>query len=371
LQRDTEFGITNPGVVGYNFDAHLAHSDARPDFMPVTSKDIARELNLSQPTVSRILNGDQKHRASTQTRERVWETARRLGYRPNAIARSLRRGRTDIIGVHSGSNYDVRNDFLGAIVGAVQTASADLGYDVLLHRAESGSSTEALFAKLRDGRIDGLILHTNAEDPLVGLLRESSLPVVAVADALPGLTAVTNDDCAGMTGLLEELWRRGYRRFAYLKPHLRLLSVEQRAQVYAEFLRSRGVAAADRLVFESEMEMTEAVLPALLELRRAGGPLAVCCWNDRTAYDLLRNCSAQFVRVPHDLAVAGFDGFRDEKLPARQLLTVGCAWDEVARVALGILVERIEAAAEDESDQPSQQEREIALPAVLLDGDTA
>ena len=339
--------------------------------MPVTSKDIARELNLSQPTVSRILSGDEKHRAAPATRARVWATARRLGYRPNAIARSLRRGRTDIIGVHSGSNYDVRNDFLGTIVGALQCAGAEMGLDVLLHRAESGSSTEALFGKLRDGRVDGLILHTTAQDPLVELLRASSFPVVAVADPLPGLTAVTNDDSAGMTQLLEELWRRGYRRFAYLKPHLSLLSVERRCAVYSQFLESRGVAALDRPIFEGRMEMTEALLPALMEVRRAGGPLAVCCWNDRTAYDLLRQCQAHDVRVPEELAVAGFDGFRDEKLPARQLLTVGCPWQEVTRVALSVLVERIEAAAADDFDAAAHPEQEIQLPGIVLDGDTA
>src|SRR4051794_3534892 len=90
--------------------------------MSITAKDIARELNLSQPTVSRILNGDEAHRAAEGTRQRVMEAAQRLGYQPNAVARSLRRGRTNTIGVHTYGRYDVRNDFLGTIVGALQCA---------------------------------------------------------------------------------------------------------------------------------------------------------------------------------------------------------------------------------------------------------
>lgn len=87
--------------------------------MPVTAKDLARELNLSQPTVSRILSGDSNHRVAAKTRERVLEAADHLGYSPNAIASSLRSGRTDIIGLHTSFDYDVRNDFLGAIVGSL------------------------------------------------------------------------------------------------------------------------------------------------------------------------------------------------------------------------------------------------------------
>src|SRR5258708_36271401 len=106
--------------------------------MSVTAKDIARQLQLSQPTVSRILNGDPKHRVSPSTRERVLEAARRLGYQPNAVARSLRRGRTDIIGLYSNHDYDVRNDFVGTIVGALQRICEQGRLDLLLHSAMYG-----------------------------------------------------------------------------------------------------------------------------------------------------------------------------------------------------------------------------------------
>src|SRR4028119_1082856 len=106
--------------------------------MPITAKDIALELELSQPTVSRILNGDARHRASEATRQRVLETARRLGYRPNAVASSLRRGRTGIIGLHTNHNYDARNEFFGSIIGGLQCACNERGLDLLLHSALHG-----------------------------------------------------------------------------------------------------------------------------------------------------------------------------------------------------------------------------------------
>ncbi|RYX84783.1 LacI family transcriptional regulator [bacterium] len=329
----------------------------------ITAKDIARELNLSQPTVSRILNGDEGHRAAQATRERVWEAAQRLGYQPNAVARSLRRGRTDIIGVHTSHNYDVRNDFLGAIVGALQCACAERHLDVMLHSGLYGSRAETMYGKLRDGRVDGLILHSSAGDPLAELLRESSLPVVAVADALPGFAAVTCDDATGMKALVDLLWSRGHRKFAYLAPHANLPSVEKRRHVFESELQSRGVEAENRVIKRLDFENSA---PVVAELR-AQGPLAVCCWNDKTAYNLLHECLVQGVRVPQEMAVAGFDGLRDEKLPARVLATVRCPWDEVAMRALDVLVQLIESRGENGT---ADIVGEICLPVSVLDGDT-
>lgn len=330
--------------------------------MPVTAKDVARELNLSQPTVSRILSGDSRHRASDATRRRVMETAKRLGYQPNAVARSLRNGRTNVIGVHTNHNYDVRNDFLGTLVGALQCACAEYKLDLMLHNT-LGSPAEAMFNKLRDGRIDGLILHAGSEDPLVGILSRSALPVVAVADSLPGLPAVTCDDVNGMQQLIGVLWEKGHRNFAFLAPPVWLASVEKRQKTLEAELEKRGVPPEARRIITINFEDSAPALPELLEL----SPIAVCCWNDRTAYNLLRECIATGVEVPGQIAVTGFDGFRDDQLPARQLVTVDCPWEDVAATALRCLAKLIDLRQEKKAAPPSE---EICLPVKLLAGDT-
>jgi LacI family transcriptional regulator len=80
---------------------------------------------------------------------------------------------------------------------------------------------------------------------------------------------------------------------------------------------------------------------------------------------LLRACAEQGVRVPEELAVTGFDGFRDEKLPARELVTVACPWEKVAETALEVLMGLIE------GRNDSHKSEEIRLPVTLLSGDTA
>ena len=333
--------------------------------MPVTAKDVARELGLSQSTVSRILNGDAQYRVAADTRGRVVDTARRLGYQPNAVARSLRRGRTNIIGVYTNHDYDVRNDFMGTIVGALQRECEPRNLDLLLHSALHDHSSGDVYGKLRDGRIDGLILHASSDDPLVAVLGNASLPVVSVADLLPHLSGVTSDDADGMAQLIRYLWERGYRRYVYLEPTMPLGSVERRKSAFLANLKTRGLPGDCMHVIGIDFEQTDPVLERLVAL---GPGVVVCCWNDRTAYGLLKSCLDNGIPVPEQLAITGFDGFTSDKIPARALVTVACPWEEVAASAVGLLMQRIEHKGADARSLPPS---EVCLPVKLLPGDTA
>jgi DNA-binding LacI/PurR family transcriptional regulator len=327
--------------------------------MPVTAKDIARELKLTQPTVSRILNGDMRHRASDETRRRVIEAAQRLGYQPNAVASSLRRGRTGIIGLHTNHDYDARNEFFGTIIGGLQRACNAHGLDLLLHSALQGQSAEEMFNRLRDGRVDGLILHSGSDDPLIEMLRKSSLPVVTLPDTHPGLAGVTCDDAQGMKLLIDHLWARGHRQFVMLVPHRVLASVETRRAVFERELKKRKVPAASRRIVRLDFEKVASFFE-VWDKKIA----AVCCWNDRTAYNLLQECAARRVKVPQQLAIAGFDGFLDDKMPGPQLTTIGCPWPDVAAQALLLLIELIE------KRENGAVPHELCLPVTLLEGNT-
>ncbi len=335
--------------------------------MPVTAKSIARELQLSQPTVSRILSGDPRHRVAADTRRRVLETAQRLGYQPNALARSLRRGRTGIVGLYTNHDYDARNNFLGTIIGGLQRGCEAHGLDLLLHSARGGRSAAEMYSTLRDGRIDGLILHANADDPLVAMLGQSPLPVVTVADRLPDLPAVTCDDADGMRQLMAYFWERGLRRFVFVAPDEHLTSVERRCEAFAAEACRYGVPPGDWSILRvCESDLGDTVR----FLRSLPTPCAVACWNDRSAYQLLRECHAQGVAVPDTLAVAGFDGFRSENIPFWNLVTVECPWEEVAARALDLLLTRINATSHSGSSSSLSSAEEVCLPVRLCLGTT-
>ncbi len=327
--------------------------------MPVTAKDVAASLGLSQPTVSRALSAAHQHQIAPETRRRVQEAARRMGYRPNAVARSLRRRRTHIVGFYTsyGSLYS-DNPFLAAIIGGLQRGGDAHRLDLLLHGLYRGWSTDDIYGELLDGRIDGLFLHADPGDPLVARLAASDLPVVALVDALPGLPSAVCDDRGGMAQAVEYLWARGHRHVAFLAPERPPPSVLRRGDTLRECLARRGADAPPSVV--APLTGEGPLLSSVLSL--SPRPTAVCCWNDRAAYMLLRECEEQGVRVPEDLAVVGFDGLPSMTPPARHLVTVAAPWGEVARAAVDALADRMGGSGGAD---------EVCLPVALVSGDTA
>ena len=308
---------------------------------PITAKEIGRQLGLSQPTVSRVLSGASGHRVSSETRQRVLEAAARMGYRPNALARSLRQGRTNIIGFYTGYGYlDARNPFLAELIGGLQRAADPRRQDILLHGIFRGASTDDIYGELVDGRIDGLFIHTHSGDPLVARLQNSSLPVVAIADAIAGIPCVVADDACGTKTLLDYLWEKGHRCIGYVRPVQRFSSVERRYEAFCAWGAARGLSDRDMPVYMVEFEETGPALQAILNSKNR--PTAVCCWNDMAAFDLIYHCSEEGVRVPDDLAVVGFDGLlADPRLSPRALVTVGASWGEVTACAVDLLMRQI------------------------------
>ena len=324
--------------------------------MAVTGKDIARELGISQPTVSRILNGREDARVSDETRARVFEAAQRLGYRPNAIARSLKHGRTHCVGFHSLYDYDARNDFLSSLLGGLQRACAAHHLSLMLLPAWHDQSAQEIALEMHDGRIDGLFLHTGPSDRIVEQVQQASLPVVALADIIPGVTSVAFDNAMGMRLLIEHLRGRGYRRFVFAAPQARLQSVEMRLSAFESLLRDDEVGRVERIDYEA----SEPLLETLRDWRQSDEKFVVCCWNDRTAYHLIAQCWRAGIAVPEQMAVVGFDGFLDTKLPVHQLVTVGGDWDELTRRALEAMSALIA------GETPAN----IVLPVRLFEGDT-
>jgi DNA-binding LacI/PurR family transcriptional regulator len=331
---------------------------------PVTAKDIGRRLGLSQPTISRILSGASGCRVSAATRQRVLEAAAEMGYRPNAIARSLRRRRTNIVGLYCGYGYlDARNPFQAAVIGGLQRAADAHHHDLLIHGVFRGASTDDIYAELMDGRIDGLFVNTYPGDPLISRLRSSALPVVALADALPDLPSVVCDDAGGIRLLVEYLWNKGHRRIAFVHPVQVYDSVEVRRDAFLQAMIERNIPAEDAPIFDVDGENGALALDMLRS--RANPPTAVICWNDLTALGLIRESAAHGFRVPEDLAVVGFDGLLDFRLMSRPLVTVGTDWNEAAAEAMRLLFRRI-------NEGPSTELPSITkMPVHLLSGDTA
>jgi LacI family transcriptional regulator len=329
-----------------------------------TIKDIAVHLGVSNTTVSAVLaHSPSAHvRVSEATRFRVQEAALALRYRPNRVARSLRYQKTNLIGVYSTHGYlDPYTNFTAQVIAGLRRACDVQHKDLLLHGSYPGRSVEEIHAELADGRIDGLILYTQPNDPLVARLTDNSLPVVAVIDQLPGLPSVLADDAGGSRLLAAHLAAQGHRRIFYRSGNPDVISAVVRQAAFEQAAAALGLKITNYARSFPFQGVVDAEM-AWLDLPSQERPTAAVCWNDLTAYSLLSWCRERGVRVPEDLAVVGFDDVAPPHAEPLRLTTIRAPWVKVAAKSVELLVRRIEG-------EPIAAD--TTLPVAFVAGDTA
>jgi DNA-binding LacI/PurR family transcriptional regulator len=336
--------------------------------MPVrraaTLKDVAEEAGVSKVAVSVVLNGSRSNvGVSAATRQRILDSAERLHYRPNAIARSLRRQSTNVIGLYSGSQYAPARGgmFLSQIISGLQDGCDTYSRDLLVHGTFRGQSVDDIYQELANGKIDGLVLHAPGNDALVNLLSDALLPCVVIASPVASLPSVVVDDETGMRLIAEHLHRAGHRWVAFRQSLLGHTSSRRRAASFCDAATELGMRVEMILpgIYENRLSQEETVLLALPRNER---PTAVVCWNDTSAYGLISCCAERGIAIPEDLAITGFNGFALPGVPRWQLTTVCAPWRAVAQKAVDLLVTHING---------EQIPQETMLPVTLEVGDTA
>lgn len=334
-----------------------------PRSKSVTIKDVAQRAGVSLMTVSAVLNGKaSERRISVGTQDRVREIAHELQYRPNAIARSLRRQSTNVIGVYSGLGYlNARNHFISELIGGLQEGCDQHHKDLLLHGTFHERPTDEIYLELLDGRLDGLIVHAAPADPVVERLAASELPVVAVADAIAAAPSVVVDDADGMRQVVAHLAARGHHSIAYLRRQTPSVSDTRRCRAAHDAGARHGMVVRDA----EEIGCTPAnsfPLAEWLQEPTGSRPTAVVAWADSAAHQVIAYCRDRDIRIPDDVAVTGFDGFDLPAAAPKRLTTIRAPWSEVGRMAVATLVARMEG---------STVPLETVLPVQFAAGDTS
>ncbi len=300
----------------------------------VTSRQVADRLGVSQATVSRVLRNVPGYQYSHKTRTRILEEAERLGYRPHAVASSLREGRTRVIGFHNqNSELDAHNIFMAEVIRSLQQACLEISHLLLLHNFAPDVSVSNKLAELTCGRIDGLVVHLQENDPLAKGIAQSGLPVVAIADRVESLPSVACDDDAGVRMAIEHLVERGHERIAFAFSTCPLEAAQARHRAYIQAMEQHGWQPVSIPCSNHDSDATFQALQSVTPR-----PTAVCCWTDVSAVCLIRACNRAGVRVPDDLAVAGFDGLIDSHMMPFNLTTVDVQWARISQTAVNLLM---------------------------------
>jgi LacI family transcriptional regulator len=309
-----------------------------------TLEEIAKLSQVSRSTVSRVINNDPH--VSAPTRERVMAVVQQLDYQPNAVARSLAAGRTQILGliIPAGLANTFHDPFFPVFIRSVVATCSARDYSVMLWLAEPDDERRLVNQVLRNGMLDGLIVTTmHLPEEIVDALLAAGLPFVFAGrytDRRIEASYVDVENRRGAQEAVTHLLRLGCRRVAHITGPLDTTSAQDRLQGYKDALRSRGMRWAPELVAEGDFTESTGyfAMQTLLSLDFD----ALFAANDLTAMGAIRALREAGRRVPEDVAVVGFDDIAVAASADPPLTTVRQPSDRMGAVATETLIDMID-----------------------------
>ena len=268
-------------------------------------KDVAREAGVSVATVSRVFNDS--GRVNEETRRRVRAVAEKLRFWPNGVARSLITNRTHAIGVLL---PDLHGEFFSEVIRGVDLAARHEGLHVLV--SSSHSDTRELVAALRAmrGRIDGLIIMTPEPESIPAIRANAwDCPVVLLGPGgeTPDFDTVALANFEGAYAVVRHLQRLGHRRVATITGPAGNRDAQQRLEGYRVAMREGGVPHTRALEVRGDFTEPAGYQAAQVVLAMKPRPTALFVANDVMAVGALGALREAGLRLPRDMAVAGFD----------------------------------------------------------------
>ena len=307
--------------------------------MRVTIKDIASRLNLSTATVSKVLSGRGGAFISEATRQKVLETAREMGYRPNRVARALVTGKTDIISLWAETLAPYHTEVVNLLMDQMRPH----GFDLIITDMVKHPDWRAYCEKFPQWHVDGIIALDSPR--CVRVYREAN-PMVRTPLVSMGAYYVEEGDFVGVdlyAGAMEavqHLLQVGCRRPAYLVCEYGNHVGDARYDGYMQVMRQAGL---EPLVIVAEHSSRPSARQRMLEyLDEHPCPDGLFCFNDEMAIGAYRALCERGIRVPEEVAIVGCDGILDTEYLERPLSTVVQPVQEMCWLGWQFLFRRME-----------------------------
>jgi len=306
----------------------------------ITLDDIARISGYSKSTVSRALRGDMS--VKSKTREKIEKTAKRLGYTPNIIARSLRSRKTCTIGVVIA---DICNPFFPNVVRGIEDAAREKGYHIILcNTDEEYEKEKEAIETLVQKRVDGLLIAPAQKrfDDLLELKRKD-IPFVLIGRHFDPIQMdyVVSDDVRGAFIATDYLIKKGHKRILFINGPSYISSAKERMMGYKKAFSENELKFDEKLIKEGALKMedgyriTKEMLASKLDFT------AIFAYSDLVAFGIIKALKEKKYKIPNDVAVVGYDninlGFSAE-LP---LTTVHIPKYELGTEGMKLLVTKI------------------------------
>jgi LacI family transcriptional regulator len=316
-------------------------------FEAVTIKDIAKALGLSTSTVSRALRDS--YEISEQTKQLVKEYARKINYSPNPIALSLKEKRSRSIGVMV---CEIANSFFSQVIDGIESIAYNKGYNIIISQSHESYEREVFDLQYLASRsIDGLLISVSTETQDFGHLKAlhaKGFPIVFFDRIVRDIQThkVIVDNFSGAYNIISHLIRNGYTRIANIATSPYLSIAQDRIGGYQQALADHNMPADKSLLkycthggmIYKELEQA---LDQLLRLKHR--PDAIFAASDKLTTGCLRYFQSKKIKVPDEIALAGFSNSELTELLNPSLTVVKQPAFEMGQLATSLLLELIEA----------------------------
>ena len=315
----------------------------------VTMKEIAKKLGVSVSTISRALKDSPE--LHPETKRKIVEMAKEMNYQPNLLAQSLRISRSKTLGVIV---PEITSHFFASCISGIQDHANSRGYNVIICQSnESLDQEKANIRTLVSSQVDGLLIslsrETNRFEHLYDLYnREINFVLFdRVQEDIP-VSKVTFNDAGGAYQVVKHLLENGSRKIVYVSGPEDLYISKKRKEGYLKALKEYGLDEDSSLIKITDLTEAGNIQVAREILKMDPRPDAVFCMIDPVAVDVLTEWKAEGIRIPEDIALAGFTNNPTSAVVEPPLTTVSQPGYEMGKLAATHLLDQLDGIASED-----------------------
>lgn len=329
--------------------------------MAASIKDVAREAGVSIATVSRVLNDVDV--VNEDTKKKVLEAIKKLGYRPNIVARSLKTQRTKTIGILI---PDISSQFYPEIVRGTEDVANIYDYNVMLCNSDSDLDKEKEYLRvLKEKMVDGVLYMSSSLEPeILDLINELELATVLIEskDAEGKLPSVTIDNEAAAYDATKHLIERGNKHIAYIGTSKNANNAwAKRYLGYESALKESSIEVKEELLYFGDLK-SQTGYEAIDKILEKTDIDAIFCASDEIAMGAINALRGKGISVPEDIDVIGFNDIYTASIFYPKLTTISQPMYDMGSVAMRMLIKLIN---HKELDQ-----KHFVLPYILVERDS-
>lgn len=309
--------------------------------MDIKIKDVARAAGVSVTSVSRVLNQEQY--VSEEIKRKVNQAIKDLGYTPSHIARSLKRKKTNLIGVIVSN---ITSNFFSTILSSIEETVDQHHYNLVVCNIMENLDKELRYLQtFQEMRVDGIIImHEKANDDIRHFLHQTKIPVIFSASPVdPAFPGVTVDDFSAVYDAIRFLGDLGHQKIAFIGGDLAdVSSGQKRYEGYLKAMEDIGLPIEQRWIRFGDYQVKSGYEQMKSILQEGSRPTAVFAASDDMALgamNCLHDCGFQ---VPEQMSVMGFDGSQLTELARPRLTSMQQPIAMIGRLSVELLLEAIQ-----------------------------